>query len=395
MTEIKIKEIDGFKKDKNQSFFGKKQILLLILLSFFFGILGGVFASRILMPFLVSKFKKEEVPIIKEQLQTLKVQEDSAVIEAVEKVGPSVVSIFLEKDILDFFGNTTKEKSAGTGFILTSDGYILTNKHVVSQKEAIYTVITYDGKSYKGKVIAYDPFNDIAVLKIAGENLKPVEIGSTSDLKIGQRVIAIGNALGEFQNTVTIGVVSARGRAVTAGDIFSGTVILENLIQTDAAINPGNSGGPLVNLAGQVVGINTAMAEAENIGFAISIEVIKPLDNFIKNLKEKGKIVRPMIGIYYLPITKELAAIENLPVTEGAWVYSGKRGVAAVIPKGPADKAGIEEGDIIVAINNEKIQKDKSLTTIIQQYQPQNTIEVQIMRGSKEIKLKVTLEEFK
>ena len=288
MDNIKIKEVKGVK----DSSFSKKNrsTLFIILLSFIFGILGSFFSSKILIPLITSKFKNENIAVVKEQPQIIKVQEESAVIDAVEKISPSVVSIVVEENVLDFFGNVRKENASGTGFILTADGYILTNKHVAPSENRNYTIFTYDGKSYKGKLVAQDPFNDIAVLKISAENLKPVEIGSSTDLKIGQKVIAIGNALGEFQNTVTVGVVSAKGRAITVGDVFSGTERLENLIQTDAAINPGNSGGPLINLAGQVVGINTAKAEAENIGFAIAIDVIKPLDIFIKNLKEKGRL---------------------------------------------------------------------------------------------------------
>lgn len=396
MENIKIKEVKGIKEGGDlKTSKNKKTFFKVIILSFVFGAIGGVFSSRILIPFITSKIKQKDTVVIKEQPQIIKVEEESAVIDAVEKVSPSVVSILTEENVLDFFGNITKTNSAGTGFIFTTDGYILTNKHVAPSFNRKYTVFTYDGKTYQGRLIAQDPFNDIAVIKIDAQNLKPVEIGSSADLKIGQRVIAIGNALGEFQNTVTVGVVSAKGRAITVGDIFSGTERLENLIQTDAAINPGNSGGPLVNLAGQVVGINTAKAEAENIGFAIAIDVIKPVDIFIKNLREKGKIIRPMLGIYYIPITKELAAVQNLPVTEGAWVYSSNKRIPAVIPGGPADKAGIEEGDIIVEVNGEKIQKDRSLLSIIQQYQPGDEVELKILRKGKEIKLKAILGEYK
>ncbi len=394
MTQKSIGEIKKKSLPKDSRKFSLKLIAGISILSFVFGILGGGLASRVIVPYLLHRLGKSQEIIAPQKYEKIKVEEESAIIEAVKKVSPAVCSITSTKDILDIFGQSTTQQSSGTGFILTSDGYILTNKHVVSDKRAKYTVITYDGKSYNASIVAYDPFNDLAVLKVNASDLPVVEIGSAGDLQVGQRVIAIGNALGEFQNTVTVGVVSAKGRAVTAGDSLGGAERLENLIQTDAAINPGNSGGPLINIAGQVVGVNTAMAEAENIGFAISIDVIKPLDTFITNLREKGKIVRPMMGVRYIPITKELASLYGLPVTEGALVYS-EMGTPAVIPGSPAHKAGIKEGDIILALGDEKITSQKSLAQIIQQYQPGDEVELTILRDEKEIKLKVKLVEYR
>lgn len=394
MKKIKKKSVKETsiknRKDKSKL----KFIIGLCLLSLIFGILGGGLASKVIVPYLLKKLGQSEEIIIPEKYEKIKVEEESAIIDAIRKVSPAVCSITSERSVYDIFGDVTTQKSGGTGFILTSDGYILTNKHVTSDKNAKYTVLTSDGQDYKAKVVAYDPLNDLAVLKIEAKNLSVVEIGDSSDLKIGQRVIAIGNALGEFQNTVTVGVVSAKGRAVTAGDGLGSGERLENLIQTDAAINPGNSGGPLVNLAGQVVGINTAMAKAENIGFAIPINIVKPIDNFINNLEKKGKIIRPMIGIRYISITKELASLNNLPVKEGALVYGGV-GELAVIPGSPAALAGIKEGDIILAIGDDEINPNYSLSQIIQEYQPGDEIELKILRNGKELRLKLTLVEYK
>lgn len=249
--------------------------------------------------------------------QHLVLEESSAITDAVKKVSQSVVSISTTRNIQDFFsGQILQQKGGGTGFVLTSDGLIVTNKHVVSDTTAEYSVITSDGKTYKATVLSRDSLNDLAVVKIDATGLKPVELGDSAALNVGQWVIAIGNALGEFQNSVTVGVVSAKERQLTA----SGES-LDGLIQTDAAINPGNSGGPLINLAGQVVGINTAIAGgAEGIGFAINIDSVKTaLDSVLKT----GKIVRPYLGVRYLSINKEIAQSSKLPVDKGALVYRG------------------------------------------------------------------------
>lgn len=320
----------------------------------------------------------------------LVLEESSAITDAVKKVSVSVVSISTTRNIQDFFsGQITQQKGGGTGFVLTSDGLIVTNKHVVSDTAAEYSVITSDGKSYKATVLSRDPFNDLAVVKIDATGLKPVELGDSAALNVGQWVIAIGNALGEFQNSVTVGVVSAKERQLSA----SGTS-LDGLIQTDAAINPGNSGGPLVNLAGQVVGINTAIAgNAEGIGFAINIDSVKTaLDSVLKT----GKIVRPYLGVRYLSLNKEIAQSSNLPVDKGALVYRGT-GPAdlAVIPSSPADKAGIRENDIITKLNGQEINETTSLISLLQKYKVGETIALTVLRQGQEIKVDVKLEEQK
>lgn len=325
--------------------------------------------------------------------QVFKVEEDSAVVKAVEKVSPAVVSVTLKKNISSF-GGIYQEEGGGTGFIINSDGLIATNKHVVADEKAEYTVITSDGKSYEAKVKSIDPVNDLAIIEIQANGLPVVDLGDSSSLKIGQRVIAIGNALNEYQNTVTTGIISALGRAVTAGDGNGLSEQLENMIQTDAAINPGNSGGPLVDLSGRVVGINTAIdAQAASIGFAIPINQVK---SAIESVVQHGRIIRPRLGVRYLQITPELAALNQMDVKEGALIYAGdKVGELAVIPGSPADKAGLQANDIISAINGEKIDEKHSLVGLLQKYQPGEEITVEFVRKGETKTTKVVLDEMK
>ncbi len=321
-------------------------------------------------------------------------EESSAVIDAVKKVSPSVVSITTKRNIQDFFsGQIVEQKGGGTGFILTSDGLIVTNKHVVSEQNAEYTVLTSDGKTYPAKILSTDPFNDLAVVKIDAKGLKPVELGDSNALQSGQWVIAIGNALGEFQNTVTVGVVSAKERRITAGS-GNDSETLEGIIQTDAAINPGNSGGPLINLAGQVVGINTAIAgEGQGIGFAINIDSVKTA---LDSVQRTGKIVRPRLGVRYLSINTEIARSAQLPVDKGALVYRGANpSDLPVVPGSPADKAGIQENDIITKINGQEINENSSLVSLLQKYKPGDTITLTLLRKGDEQKVTVTLDELK
>lgn len=324
--------------------------------------------------------------------QNLVVQEDSAVISAVQKVSPSVVSISFTSQVQNLFGRVYEAKGGGTGFIVSQDGLIVTNRHVVQGQDKLQ-VITADGKSYDAKVMTIDSMNDIAIIKISASNLPVVEFGDTSKLQVGQKVIAIGNALGQYQNTVTSGVVSAIGRVITAGDGNGKTETLENVIQTDASINPGNSGGPLINLAGQVIGINTAVdQQGSQIGFAIPVELAKTsLASYLKS----GKITRPFLGINYINISKELAATQKLPVDEGAIIVKSSQNTAGVQAGGPADKAGLKEGDIIQAIDGQNITANKGLLTLLQSHQPGDTITLKVLRDGKKIDIKVTLGESK
>jgi serine protease Do len=268
---------------------------------------------------------------------------------------------------------------------------ILTNKHVVSDATASYSVMTNDGKKYEAKVLARDGVQDLAVLKIAASGLSVAPLGNSDTVRLGQTAITIGNALSEFRNTVSVGVVSGLARNVTAGSGgFSEE--LEGVIQTDAAINPGNSGGPLINLKGEVIGINTAIVSgAQNIGFALPINNAK---RDIDSVKTTGKITIPFIGVRYLVITPEVAEREKLSVEYGALVRGNPDGPATV--KGsPADKAGIKAEDIITQVNGVKILEERSLLSLIQRYNVGDTVNLTVLRGGKEIVVPVLLEERK
>jgi S1-C subfamily serine protease len=344
---------------------------------------------------------------------------EDAVVGAVQSVAPSVVSIIISKnlpviercpynpfsdlppELRQFFddqfdfsqpcqkGFQKKEVGGGTGFIVSSDGLIVTNKHVVLDEKAEYLVLTNDGKKHSAQVLARDPVKDLALIKISAHNLPVARLGDSSNLKLGQTAIAIGNALGEFRNTVSVGVISGLSRNIVAsGGGFAERI--EGLIQTDAAINQGNSGGPLVNLRGEVIGINVAMvAGAQNIGFAIPINQAKKA---IESVKKLGKIVSPFLGVRYLVITEEMAKREKLPVEEGALIRGQEDG-PGVVPNSPAFKAGLQAEDIILEVNGEKLTASNSLSYILQKYSVGDVINLKILRNGKEMNVSVKLEE--
>lgn len=321
------------------------------------------------------------------------VYEESVVTKVIEEAVPSVVTVGIKKTIVsgDYFtidpfdlfspfrrvpGQRKKiEENIGSGFIISEDGIIITNKHVVSDTEATYQVLTNNKKKYDVVKIYRDPLNDLALLKInPSEKLKPLALGDSSKLKLGQLVIAIGTPLGEFTNTATMGIISGLGRGITAGSPFEGYVEkLDNVIQTDVAINPGNSGGPLLNTKGQVIGINTAIAqEGQNIGFAIPVNVAKDL---IENFNKRGgSFERPFIGIRYKMIDKQTALLND--VVEGAYVVE-------VIENSPAQKADIQTEDIITEFDGQKIKgdDDQGLAKIILEKRVGETISVKIWRN--------------
>lgn len=310
-------------------------------------------------------------------------------------VSKSVVSIVTSTDQKSFFSNeTTSQTAAGTGFILSSDGYIATNKHVVSGASKI-GVILDDGTAYEDvELVGTDPLNDFAIIKINNvNNLSPVKLGDSKTTSAGQQVVAIGNALGAYQNSVTSGIISGKGRSLTATD--SGRTqyeTLSDMIQTDAAINGGNSGGPLVNAAGEVIGINTAYAsQGNNVGFAIPISSVKGI---IKNVLSGKGFERAVIGVRYINLTPTIAKEKNLSVTRGALIASSKNN-KAIISGSAGDKAGLKENDIITAVNGTEIGSSGSLSSLIGEYSVGDTVKITVVRGGRTETLELTLAAYK
>jgi S1-C subfamily serine protease len=340
---------------------------------------------------------------------------EQSIINAAKNVSPSVVSIVISKsepvydqqfvnpfgDLFPDFnfqvpqyvqkGTQLQEIGAGSGFIVSADGMILTNKHVVSDSAAQYTVFTSDGQKYAAKVLALDPMQDLAVVKIQSDKtFKPVNLGNSSGIQLGQTAIAIGNALGQFSNTISVGIVSGLQRTISASDqVGISSETLEGIIQTDAAINAGNSGGPLLNLKGEVIGINTAMAQgAQSIGFAIPINAAK---KDISQVAKTNKIIYPFLGVRYILVDDSVKQQYKLSVNYGALVLKGDKGEPAVNAGSGAEKAGIKANDVILQINGEKITKDNSMSTIIQKFNVGDKITLHILIGGKEQDVSVTL----
>lgn len=315
---------------------------------------------------------------------------EGSIADVVDKVSGSVVSIVTSTKISSYFGGSYDSSAAGTGVIVSDSGYILTNKHVVDGATSI-SVVLDDGTIYEdAKVAAVDPLNDIAFVKIEGATgLKVATLGDSKTISVGQQVIAIGNALGEYQNTVTSGIVSGTGRSLTATDSTgSMSERLSDMIQTDAAINSGNSGGPLVNAAGEVIGINTATSSAaENVGFAIPISSVKGM---LSQLVEKGEAARAYVGTYGIEITAEVAKEYNLPVNAGAYLYSASS-YSAILKDSPAAKAGLRDKDIITAVNGVKVGAAGSLSSLVGEYKPGDTVQLTVIREGKEIAVNVEL----
>lgn len=378
----------------------RRLIVLLVILILFLGLWS---AAATYAPHFADLFHFPQLGSVVTNQPVKVVTEESVTIDTVKSVGPSVVTVVEQSngqssqsiDLGPFtiFGvpdNQTPDQNQpqaiGSGFIVTSDGMIVTNKHVVSDTSGTYQVITADNKKYDVQKIYRDPLNDIAILKIdpsqnSGTTLKPVTLGSSDNLQVGQFVIAIGTALGEFRNTVTTGVISGLGRGITAGDEFEGsTEQLSDVIQTSAAINPGNSGGPLLNSSGQVIGINTAVAQnGQNIGFALPVNVVKDsLDNF----NQTGQFNRPYLGVAYNTITKDVALLNNVP--QGAYIQEVESG-------SPADKAGIQAGDIIVKFDGQSVNDTNALADLIAKKKVGDTVTISVWRDSKTFDVSVTL----
>ncbi len=352
--------------------------------------------------------------------QQIFVAEEEATIAAVKKVQPAVVSIVIKKNLSKLYeernrnfyfidpltgkrlqsppptgpdSNEEKEIGGGTGFIVSNDGYVITNKHVVSDKDATYSVFLSDGTEYKGRLLDTDPINDLAIIKIDGKDLPTATLGNSTDIRVGATVLAIGNSLNEYRQTVSKGIISGMNRSIIASDESgAGTEHLDGIIQTDAAINPGNSGGPLVNLSGEVIGINTAIDQSgQLIGFALPINDAKFI---VDSVKMYGRVIRPQLGVRYMMITKPLAKTNQLPVDYGALVVKGETATdLAIIPGSPADKAGIVEDDIILEVNGQRLDETHQLAKTIQNFKPGDTVSLKIYHQGEEKTVAVTLTE--
>ena len=426
-------------KKRSQSSFvkalKKKHTASLLVLVIAFSSVFGLGAGTVTGGFLYYKFAQnfegnlpaplqriiERETVVEREYIPQSTQEEK-IIEVVKEVSPAVVSIIITKDIpiIERFyvtpfegfplripqfrqqGTEKRKVGGGTGFIVSPDGLVVTNKHVVLDEDAEYTVFTTDGRSYSATVLARDPFQDIAVMKINQEqrvdqqgnltfiSFPSVKFGNSDTLEIGQTVIAIGNALGEFRNTVSVGVISGLGRTITAsGGGFVET--LEDVIQTDAAINRGNSGGPLLNLASEVIGINTAtVLQAQNIGFAIPVDKVV---RDVEQVKTIGKIVYPFLGVRYVLLSGIIAERNNLPVDHGAWIQRGSEGEAAVIPGSAGAASGLLEGDIILEFDGGKVTQENTLAEFIQKYNPGDQVVLKILRDGQELIVNATLQE--
>ncbi len=407
----------------------KKLLTYVVILGLLSGFVGGL-AGR-------SFVKNTDAQPLKNITEEKRYIEESDYISAIQKVSPAVVSVIESKNLQTYYqqpmmffqgdpffnqffgqqvpqqqqqqqqrqnqGSTKKQKvGGGSGFIVTSDGLVITNRHVVQDPDADYTVVLSDGREFKAQVLSKDTANDLAVIKILPKDdsgsakvssLPVVEFGDSDNLKVGQRVLAIGNALGEYQNTVTAGIISAQGRQITANDGSGMAETLTGLLQTDAAINPGNSGGPLVNMQGQVIGVNVAIAaSANNIGFAIPFNDVNPV---ITSVQKTGKIIRPYIGVRYQMLTEERAKeLELSGVTYGALLLgSDEKGEFAVIPGGPGDKAGLKKGDVILEVEGKKLDQNLALQQSIRNRKPGDTVKLRVWTSGKTVEKTLTLGE--
>ncbi len=428
----------------------EKFIVFAIVISFIGGMVGGAVATR-MTPLSNKEVKTAEN--IKNIEQKTYVEESQS-IAAIKKVAPAVVSIVATQDLkvyknqpFPFFfnspfddqtfdgfpgfrfqlpNNQQKKKNApekegkdfeirqqkiggGTGFIITADGLVLTNRHVISNDKVEYTILTNDGTEYDADVLSLDPLNDLGVLQMVkkGQGSKKkeqraklkdipvVEFGNSVSLEVGQKVLAIGYALGQYENTVTAGIISGKGREITAADrMGSGAETLSGLLQTDAAINPGNSGGPLINLAGQVIGVNVAIDQTgSSIGFAIPINEVKPI---VESVQKYGHIVRATLGVRHIILNKARAKELKIDVDHGALLVGEEaKGEFAVIPGSPADKAGLKMKDVILSVDGKDITVDNTLQAIVRNKKPGDEITLKVWRSGNTLTIKVKLEEAK
>jgi len=363
--------------------------LFIIMVAIAAGFFGGYFGSA------QRGLSSNDAKVTREIVES----EGNLINTIVKDVNPSVVSITVKATATsqDFFGfeREFETEGAGTGFIISDQGYVVTNRHVVSEEVTEVSVTLADGTTIEdveivGRTNKSDPL-DVAFLKIpdaAKYGLKAVQLGDSAKVEVGDRVVAIGNALGQFQNTVTSGIISGFGRDIEAFD-GGGVETLQNLFQTDAAINGGNSGGPLVNSASEVIGINVATASADNISFAIPINDVKSL---VETVLSEGKLERPYLGVRYVPLTPDVSPQLDLSVEQGAYIPESNPGRPSIIADSPAAKAGLQEGDIIIEIGGTKLDEKNTLVSILGKRRVGEVVDLKIIRDDEEKIIAVTLE---
>ena len=369
----------------------KRFRLILVFLVGLLLLVGGFWGG-----FLITKNYIKGNVLVQNKLEVT--DEESVTTKVVETASESVVTVSINKDVVkntpdifaQLFGGSQQnveteniEQDIGTGFIVSSDGLIVTNKHVVSDTSAKYKVVIGKDETVEVVNIYRDPISDLAILKVDKTGLIPVKMGDSDQLKVGQTVIAIGTALGEFRSTVTKGVISGLGRGITAGGFGVGSEKLENVIQTDAAINSGNSGGPLFDSSGKVVGVNVAMSQnGQSIGFALPINLIK---SSLENFRNTGEFDRPYLGVGYQVISQKAALLNEVP--EGVYVQT-------VVKDSPADKAGLKAGDIITEIDGQKISEDGSVSIVgvINTKKIEDEVKIKYYRDKETKEVEITLE---
>ena len=375
-----------------------KQVLYVLFIVVVAGVsaLAGAFAGgaavyravqeRETLPEAVQQVLPESDPAPTQVLTLNTTDVETSITQSVQKVGPTVVTVVgTIPGQLTIFGPTGDQTVSGTGFFITNDGYIITNNHVVEGTQEVEIVLS-DGTQQTADFVGSDPYSDIAVLKADGNVPAVAALGNSDALDPGESVIAIGSPLGDFKNTVTVGVVSATGRSIDTGKGYS----IENLIQTDAAINQGNSGGPLVNLAGEVIGVNTLVVRqsptgsvAEGLGFAIPMNTAQAI---ARQIIEQGYFARPYMGVSFQPINPEIAARYDLPAEWGVFITN-------VEPGSPASEAGIQDGDIITRVGDIALDETHSYVNALFSYQPGDQIPLVVVRNGQQTELQITLGE--
>ncbi len=383
------KKVEELPKSTQKTSSEQLKNLFIIMVAIAAGFFGGYFGSA------QRGLSSNDAKVTREIVES----EGNLINTIVKDVNPSVVSITVKATATsqDFFGfeREFETEGAGTGFIISDQGYVVTNRHVVSEEVTEVSVTLADGTTIEdveivGRTNKSDPL-DVAFLKIpdaAKYGLKAVQLGDSAKVEVGDRVVAIGNALGQFQNTVTSGIISGFGRDIEAFD-GGGVETLQNLFQTDAAINGGNSGGPLVNSASEVIGINVATASADNISFAIPINDVKSL---VETVLSEGKLERPYLGVRYVPLTPDVSPQLELSVEQGAYIPESNPGRPSIIADSPAAKAGLQEGDIIIEIGGTKLDEKNTLVSILGKRRVGEVVDLKIIRDDEEKIIAVTLE---